>query len=200
TLKQKIVPLLKALKQYQQMGQQWKAEKAALTQQLQSLEAKHEQLQEALSVGADREQQLVDQLQAKTAETLTLQATLDALQTAQSALEQTAQALSDEKQTLQTQLSTLETQQADLAPLTALLEGDAATALSEAEVQMALVEETLAEMATNPTPDLSPAEQDLLRDFEAGRLPLAEGEDPQPMASVTPLPVSNNGSALPYSA
>ncbi len=209
TLKQKIVPLIKALKQYQQMGQRWQKEKALLTEKLKVTEARYDQLQMALSVASNREQQLVEKLQEKTAETQTLQDTLSALQAAQIALEQTASALTDEKQTLQTQLSELEVQQAELAPLTGLLDGESATALSEAETQMALVEETLAEMAANPTPDLSAADQALLSEFEAGQLALeTEGGNAEvsqypnnSMASVTPLPVGhNNGTALPYSA
>ena len=197
-LKQKVVPLIRALKQYQHMGQQWRQEKASLTQQLQHLEVQQQQLQAALSVGANREQQLVDQLHVKDAENETLNATLAALQTAQTALEQSVSALADDKLSRASHFATLEAQQAELSPLTELLDGEAFTVLSEAEAQIALVEETLAEMETDPTPDLSPADQALLAACEADRLVL-QGE-PQPMASVTPLPVHHNGAALPHSA
>lgn len=204
TFKQQIVPLLKALKHYQQQARHWQQEKAQLVNQIRSLEEKQVQLESALAVATTREHQLTERLQGQSAETATLQSTLNALQKAKTALEATVESLSEEKATLQTEVGELASRCETLSPFAGLLDTDSVAALADAETQLELVEETLAEMSANPTPDLSPIDQALLSEFEAGQFLIEGGSiDAEPkfvssMASVTPLPTAER--AYPHSA
>jgi chromosome segregation ATPase len=138
TLKEKVVPLLKALKAYQQLVEQLKQGKATLEHQLQTL----------------------------TTEKQTLETSLVSAQTDNQALTARLHTLEAEKQAITLDLQVLQAQYDTLEPLALLLQPESQATLVEAESQMELIEETLQEIASNSDPGLSETDKQLLAAYE----------------------------------
>lgn len=137
-LKQKLLPAIKAIKTYQ-----------SLTHQIQQENAKLEQIIQTLT---ERQQHLEKE-----------QLTLKAKEAEQSI---TINTLTDEKTNLQVALEEFQTKYDALADFESLLHPEPQAVLAEAEQQMALVEETLQEIALNSDPDLSKDEQQLIEAYQ----------------------------------
>ena len=138
TLKKKLVPAIKAIKNYQKLIAQLQQEKVELKQSVQALTDRQQQLEEALLIQKENETKLST----------------------------TIQLLTDEKATLQASLENVQTQSEALADVEGLLKPEAQAILAEAEQQMELVTETLQEMALNNDPDLNEADKQLLESYE----------------------------------
>ena len=137
-LKQKLLPAIKAIKNYQ-----------SLTHQLQQDNTKLEQTIQTLT---DQQQRLEED-----------QRTLKAKEVEQSIIINT---LTDEKTNLQAALEEFQAKYDALADFESLLQSGPQAVLAEAEQQMALVEETLQEIALNSDPDLSENEQQLIEAYQ----------------------------------
>jgi chromosome segregation ATPase len=166
-LKHKLVPLLKALQSYQRISLQWKQKKAELEEQLQSLEAENEILKVSLEMAKAQESELTAALLTANEQQGTLVEALQRLQAQKEELEMTVLNLSADKSELAGKLTALESQWEPLKPLAALLEPESQAMLKEAEDQMALVAETLQEMATDSDPDLLESDKQLLAEYDA---------------------------------
>ncbi|ABW33315.1 hypothetical protein [Acaryochloris marina] len=137
-LKQKLLPAIKAIKNYQ-----------SLTHQLQQDNTKLEQTIQTLT---DQQQRLEED-----------QRTLKAKEVEQSII---INALTDEKTNLQAALEEFQAKYDALADFESLLQSGPQAVLAEAEQQMLLVEETLQEIALNSDPDLSENEQQLIEAYQ----------------------------------
>lgn len=137
-LKQKLLPAIKAIKNYQ-----------SLTHQLQQDNTKLEQTIQTLT---DQQQRLEED-----------QRTLKAKEVEQSII---INMLTDEKTNLQAALEEFQTKYDALADFESLLQSGPQAVLTEAEQQMALVEETLQEIALNSDPDLSENKQQLIEAYQ----------------------------------
>ncbi|NEP18272.1 MAG: hypothetical protein F6J97_15435 [Leptolyngbya sp. SIO4C1] len=136
-LKQKLIPLLKALNAYRSLTHKLKQDKATLEQTIQSLSASQTALEAALAAS-----------QVKQAELLAAMTTL-----------------SEEKAQLESSLQAVQLKYEALAEFETLLQPDAVSVLAEAEQQMELVEETLQEIELDSDPDLSEVDKQLLLQY-----------------------------------
>ncbi|KAI9129354.1 hypothetical protein [Acaryochloris sp. CCMEE 5410] len=137
-LKQKLLPAIKAIKTYQSLTHQLQQDNAHLEQTIQAL--------------TDQQQRLKEE-----------QRTLEAKEVEQSI---TINTLTEEKTNLQATLEAFQTKYKALANFEVLLQSEPQAVLAEAEQQMALVEETLQEIALNSDPDLSEDEQQLIEAYQ----------------------------------
>ncbi|MEM9163114.1 MAG: hypothetical protein AAGC54_08595 [Cyanobacteria bacterium P01_F01_bin.4] len=138
TLKRKLVPVIKATKDYQSLTTQLKQDKTGLEQTVEALTDRQQRLEEALLIQKANEAEL----------------------------SATIQTLTDEKTTLLADLSDFQTKYEALADFGDLLQADPQAILAEAEQQMELVEETLQEITLNSDPDLSEADKQLIETYQ----------------------------------
>ncbi|MEO0458813.1 MAG: hypothetical protein AAF152_19840 [Cyanobacteria bacterium P01_A01_bin.114] len=160
TLKKKLVPVIKAIKDYQALTNQLKQDKAELEQTVQALTARQQRLEEAILIQKANEAEL----------------------------SATVQTLTDEKATLQASLTAVQTQYDALADLEALLQGEPQAMLTEAEQQMELVEETLQEMTLDSDPDLSEADKLLINSYQDESSYAESQGQGEPQSKIQPKP------------
>lgn len=134
TLKQKILPAIKAIKDYQTITNQLNRDNARLEQTIETLTTQQQRLEQDQAIQKETETELVAKVNTLTHENATLQAALQEIKTKYEAL-------------------------AELEPL---IQSDPQDLLLEAEQQMELVEETLREIALDSDPDLNKDDQHLL--------------------------------------
>lgn len=137
-LKQKLLPAIKAIKNYRSLTNQLQQDKVELELRNQTLTERQLSLEENQLALQAKEVELTKKITALMAENTALQATL---------------------QDFQTKYDTL-------AEFETLLKSDPQAILVEAEQQMELVEETLQEIALNSDPDLSKDEQQLIEAYQ----------------------------------
>lgn len=137
-LKQKLLPAIKAIKNYQSLTHQLQQDNTKLEQTIQTLTEQQQRLEED-------------------------QRTLKAKEVEQSII---INALTDEKTNLQAALEEFQAKYDALADFESLLQSGPQAVLVEAEQQMVLVEETLQEIALNSDPDLSENEQQLIEAYQ----------------------------------
>lgn len=138
TFKHKLVPVIKAVKDYQSLTTQLKQDRTELEQTIQALTDRQQRLEEALLIQKANEAEL----------------------------SATIQTLTDEKTALLADLSDFQTKYEAVADFEDLLQADPQAILAEAEQQMELVEETLQEMTLNSDPDLSEADRELIETYQ----------------------------------
>lgn len=137
-LKQKLLPAIKAIKNYQSLTHQLQQDNTKLEQTIQTLTEQQQRLEKD-------------------------QRTLKAKEVEQSII---INALTDEKTNLQAALEEFQAKYDALADFESLLQSGPQAVLVEAEQQMVLVEETLQEIALNSDPDLSEKEQQLIEAYQ----------------------------------
>lgn len=135
TLKQKILPVIKAIKDYQTITNQLNLDNTRLEQTISNLTVQQQQLAEDQLIQKEKESELLTRVNILTDENVTLQAALQEVQTKYEAL----------------------------TKLEPLLHPDPQALLIEAEQQIELVEETLQEIEVDSDPDLTTDDQYLLQ-------------------------------------